>query len=190
MLGTWAHTCTFLDRQVHCFTQTLRTSKSLLLMEQHLPQRPNMSASNRYQYLFYCDVHVSVNVCLHSTVWFHVHSYMLIVLDDDVEREGLGRNCEKRDAGGTVRKQLLWGGWGDRRVTEELKERKKAAAAEKIQHLSVSGNLFQRVGAALWNDLAWSAFCLCSHWIPRWLVCTDWRGAERTRWIVWGNRFL
>lgn len=125
MLGTWAHTCTFLDRQVHCFTQKLRTSKSLLLMEQHLPQRPNMSASNRYQYLFYCDVHVSVNVRLHSTVWFHVHSYMLIVLDDDVEREGLGRNCEKRDAGGTVRKQLLRGGWGDRRVTEELKEKKR-----------------------------------------------------------------
>lgn len=94
-------------------------------MEQHLPQRPNMSASNRYQYLFYCDVHIRVSV--HSPVWPHVRSYMLIVFGDDGEREGLGRNCEKRDAGGTGRKQIWWGGWGDWTVTEELKILKKGS---------------------------------------------------------------
>lgn len=47
-----------------------------------------------------------------------------------------------------------WGGWW---ASRELKTNKTSPATEKRVHFafwSVSGNLFQRVGAVLWNDLA------------------------------------
>ena len=37
---------------------------------------------------------------------------------------------------------------------------------------SVPGNLFQRVGTALWNDLMPECFFVCSCQIQRRLVCT------------------
>lgn len=43
---------------------------------------------------------------------------------------------------------------------------------------SVSGNLFQKVGAVLRKYLALSAFCLRSHRTQRWLICTGKKSGE------------
>ena len=55
-----------------------------------------------------------------------------------------------------------------------------SAATEKTSPAcwSVSGNLFQRMGIALRNDLRLSAFCLRSHRIQMCFVCTGKRSGE------------
>lgn len=60
--------------------------------------------------------HNYVNVTavhLHSAAYLHVDSHILVALgEDDLEREGWGgeamrgRNCDERDTGGTVGKEI------------------------------------------------------------------------------------
>ena len=54
--------------------------------------------------------------------------------------------------------------------------------------MKLVGSLFQRVGAALWNDFAPEYFCVLAK--SRDAQFAQGRGAEKSGWIVLGNWFL
>ena len=67
-------------------------------------------------------------------------------------------------------------GGGDSKVENKCDFSCPPKEAMSFAWWSLSGGLFQRVGAGLWNDFAPNISYLCSHQIQRYSVCTGERG--------------